>query len=166
MVGGLPSGGQRRGAGTKLRRAIRGLLRKEPATIRFTPAAGATAKPMGWGDLADRPVALLEGGGRFTKFVHERSREAGVKLDVALECSSSNQVIDAVRHCGCVGFVRAQLKDMLPDGVAMGSLDGLEGYEERLSVAWRKSERENNPAVDRVVRIFTGSRLKNPTRRR
>lgn len=120
----------------------------------IAPKDTARAKELDWSDLADTPVALLEGGGRFPRFVRDRAREAGVRLDVALECSSSIQVIDAVQQCQCFGFIPDQLRKHLPADVEMIKLRGLDTFLNDYAVAWHKAERVQSEALEAVLSIL------------
>jgi len=117
----------------------------------IVPSGRRSSKSMKWSDLADQPVALLEGGGRSARFVRERANEAGVRLDVALECSSSSQVVDAVHRCACFGFVPDLLKKHLPPGVEVAEFDGGADFKNEYAVAWRQSERIRNAALGKVL---------------
>ncbi len=60
-------------------------------------------KPKGkfkWEDLAELPLAILEGDGPFNRFLKEKASGIPVELDVMVECSSWTQVIDAMSGFG------------------------------------------------------------------
>ena len=109
-----------------------------------------------WQELAEIPLVLMEGDGRFTRFLREQALAAGVGLDVAMECSTWTQVIDAMRVCGHGGFLPKDLEKQFPAGFAAVVLPGLAGFADDFVIAWSAAEAEKRPEIGRLVKRLGG----------
>lgn len=109
-----------------------------------------------WRDLLEVPLVLLEGDGRFTRFLREQSLAAEIELDVAMECSTWTQVIDAMRECGRAGFLPKDLAKQFPAGFKSVSLTGLTDYADGYVIAWSAAEAEKRPEMGKLAKRMGG----------
>jgi LysR family hca operon transcriptional activator len=104
--------------------------------------------------IADLPMALLEGAGQFRSTVDELAMEAGVKLNVVTECSSSTQVALLVARKECCAilpsFAKAQLDETSTDDYA---IEGFKKLERSLCFAWSPKRAEIRACVEKAARI-------------
>ena len=82
---------------------------------------------------------------------------AGIKQDVAMECSTWTQSIDAMRECGIGGFLPKDLEKQLPQGFNGVSLPNLNEFSDEYAIAWSATEAEKRPDVVRLVKKLGGS---------
>ena len=113
------------------------------------------AKIRKWSDLADRPFAGLEGRGRFSRWVQERIANECVSLDVAVECSTWAQVIDAMNAFGMAGFVPADHVGQLTSGFTSVPLAGLAVHADEYSVVWDGRQTKVRPKLADLVKRLT-----------
>lgn len=93
-----------------------------------------------WRELAGLPLVVLEGQGGFARFIGEQAMNAGVSLDLAVECSTWTQVIDAMRECKLAGFLPQNLERQFPDGFSVATMPCLADYADEYVIAWSASE--------------------------
>jgi len=104
------------------------------------------------------PLVLMEGDGRFSRYLRDKALTAGTGLDVALECSTWTQVIDAMRVCGHGGFLPKDLEKRFPPGFASVAVPGLAEYADDFVIAWSTAEAEKRPEIGRLVKRLAGGR--------
>jgi hypothetical protein len=92
----------------------------------------------------------------FNRFLREQALAAGVGLDVAMECSTWTQVIDAIRVCGHGGFLPKDLENQFPAGFAAVVLPGLPGFAEDFVIAWSAAEADKRPEIGCLVKRLGG----------
>lgn len=109
-----------------------------------------------WKDLEEIPLVLLEGDGRFSRFLRERALAAGIVLDVAMECSTWTQLIDAMRECGLAGFLPKDLERQYPPGFTAVTLPDLAGFSDDFVIAWSAVEAEKRPEIARLAKQIRG----------
>ena len=109
-----------------------------------------------WKDLEEIPLMLLEGDGRFTRFLREKALAAGIVLDVAMECSTWTQVIDAMRGCGHGGFLPKDMEKQYPPGFTAVTLPDLAGFSDDFVIAWSATEAEKRPEIARLAKQLRG----------
>ena len=104
-------------------------LGKFAMTLLVREAYGHLAErdSISWQNLAKVPLAVLEGDGDFSKFLAEQAGLAGVKLDIAMECSSYPQMGDLMKRAKLAGFLPSfYLKWLnLADGMIQVKLEHL-----------------------------------------
>ena len=106
--------------------------------------------------MPEIPLVLMEGDGRFSRFLREKALAAGIGLDVAMECSTWTQVIDAMRACGHGGFLPKDLERQFPAGFAVVAVPGLAEYVDDFVFAWSAAEAEKRPEIERLVKRMEG----------
>ncbi len=90
-----------------------------------------------WRHLEDLPLAALEGNGRLNSFLRQKAAKADSKLDVAMECSTWSQMIDAMAECGLAGFLPKDLEDRLPrEQFRSVNFPGISEYHDDFVIAW------------------------------
>lgn len=109
-----------------------------------------------WKDLEEIPLILPEGNGRFAQFLRGRALNAGIELDVAIECSTWTQSIDAMRECGIGGFLPKDLEKQFPTGYCGVSLPGLHEFSDEYVIAWSAVRAEKRPEIARLVKRVVG----------
>lgn len=105
------------------------------------------------------PLVLLEGDGRFRRFLREKAVNAGIGMDVAMECSTWTQVIDAMRECGHAGFLPRDLEKQFPAGFVAVALPGLAGFADDFVIAWSAAEAAKRPEIGRLVKRLGGKQV-------
>ncbi len=115
----------------------------------------AATKIRKWSDLAGVPLAGLEGHGRFTRWVREKVAAESVALDLAVECSTWTQVIDAMNAFDMAGFVPENLASQLAPGFAAVALAGLAAYADEYSVVWDGRQTKARPELADLVKRLT-----------
>lgn len=109
----------------------------------------------GWARLAKVPVVVLEGDGRFRRFLAEAEAEHGVQLEVAAECTSHSQAVDLAEAAGWAVFV--------PEWWWQRSgkwhkrtqeLPGLEEYRHALGIGWNARVVQRRNEIERLVKAL------------
>lgn len=100
-----------------------------------------------WKDLEAIPLVLLEGDGRFSRFLREKALAAGIVLDVAMECSTWTQLIDAMRECGYGGFLPKDLVKQYRPGFTAVTLSDLADFSDDFVIAWSAVEAGKRPEI-------------------
>ena len=121
------------------------------------PAALAESKrKWAWSDLVEIPLVLLEGDGRFNRFLNEKAVDASIQLDVSMECSSWTQLIDGMCEFGIGGFLPKDLEKQFPSGFVKVPLAGLAEYTDEYVIAWSAKEADKRPEIGRLARRLRG----------
>ena len=107
-----------------------------------------------WKQLERISLVLPEGDGRFTRFLHEKALDAGIELDVAMECSTWTQVIDAMRECCMGGFLPKDLEKQFPAGFSEVSLPGMKEFCDEYVIAWSPAEAKKQPEHQRLLAML------------
>lgn len=109
-----------------------------------------------WKDLEELPLVLLEGDGRFTRFLQEKALAAGITLDVAMECSTWTQLIDVMRECGIAGFLPKDLEKQYPPGFKVVALPDPPGFSDDFVIAWSATEARKRLEIARLAKQLRG----------
>jgi DNA-binding transcriptional LysR family regulator len=133
-------------------------LKPIPMCFLLPSALAKGRKKSAWENLEEIPLALMEGEGRFIRFLREKALAAGILLDVAMECSTWTQAIDAMRECGLGGFLPKDLEKQFPAGFEAVSLPGLAGFSDEFVIAWSAAEAGKRPEIGRLAKRLVGSR--------
>jgi DNA-binding transcriptional LysR family regulator len=134
----------------------RSALKPIPMCLLLPSALAKSRRKWSWKDLEEIPLVLPEGDGRFTRFLREKALAAGVALDVAMECSTWTQLIDAMRECGLGGFLPKDLEKQYPPGLTTVALPGLTGFSDDFVIAWSATEAEKRPEIARLAKQLRG----------
>jgi DNA-binding transcriptional LysR family regulator len=109
----------------------------------------------GWKCLVDIPVVLLEGAGRFRRFLAECEREYEVKLTIVGECATYPQMADLAGATGSAMFIPeywwANRKEWRERTHA---LPGLEKLQRTMQLGWNKKVAERRPEVAKLVKVL------------
>jgi len=108
-----------------------------------------------WSDLAVVSLVVLEGHGRFNQWIHEKVGKEGVALDVAVECSTWTQVIDAMNAFGMAGFLPEDLLGQAAPGFAPVALAGMAAYTDEYSVVWDARQAKARPELADLAKRLT-----------
>jgi len=111
----------------------------------------------GWKRLANVPVVLLEGAGRFRRFLAECERETGVTLRIGAECTTYPQVVDMAEATRSAFFVpdfwwNNHKKDWKS---RTHNLPGLEKHQRTLRLGWNRKVAERRPEVAGLVKALS-----------
>lgn len=124
----------------------------------FVPRSlSRTTAPLRLEELAMLPWAVLEGEGHFRQFLEGKARTNGIKLNVALECSSYTQVAMAIQTGRYAGFLPEFAKRAAfgagGDIVQRQPAKELR-YERTLTLAWRETTVRSRPVVETLIPIL------------
>jgi hypothetical protein len=114
---------------------------------------GESPDKSGWKRLSELPVVVLEGAGRFRRFLEECEREYDVKLKIGAECTTYQQVVDLAEAMDYAVFVPeywcgSRRKDWEP---RTHKLPGLEKYQRTLQLGWNTKVIKRRSEVARLV---------------
>ena len=103
--------------------------------------------------LALFPWAVLEGQGHFRMFLEDQAKEAGVRLNAVMECSSYTQIAMAVQTGRYAGFLPEFAKTAFAgnNAVLQRSLGKGLRYSRSLVLAWKEATARNRPIVTTIV---------------
>ncbi len=132
-------------------------LKPIPMSLLLPSALAKSRRKWSWKHLEEIPLILPEGDGRFARFLRERALEAGSELDVAMECSTWTQSIDAMRECGIGGFLPKDLEKQFPKDFVPVQLPGLSEYTDDYVIAWSAAEAGKRPEIARLAKRLGGS---------
>jgi DNA-binding transcriptional LysR family regulator len=109
--------------------------------------------PVNFKQLRDLPVALLDGGGQLRSTINELVEQAGVKLNVVTECSSSTQLALLVSQKECCAILPAFAKSQLDSSsIDDFSLEGFKKLERTMCFAWSPKRAEIRPIVEKAAK--------------
>jgi DNA-binding transcriptional LysR family regulator len=111
----------------------------------------------GWKRLTDLPVVVLDGAGRFRRFLADCEREYGVILKIGAECTTYPQVVDLAEATGCAVFVPEYWWKRHKEWAARTqALPGLEKLKRTLQLGWNRKVAERRPEVAKLVKALGG----------
>lgn len=131
-------------------------LKPIPLRLLLPSALAKVRRKWSWKDLEAIPLVLPEGDGRCARFLRGKALEAGIMLDVAMECSTWTQMIDAMRECGVGGFLPKDLEKQFPADFAGAALPGLDEFSDEYVIAWSAAEAEKRPEIRSLVKRLGG----------
>lgn len=110
--------------------------------------------PVKFRQLTDLPVALLDGGGQLRSTIDEMVEQAGVKMNVITECSSSTQLALLVARKECCAILPAFATSQLDSGAIDDySIEGFKKLERTMCFAWSSKRAEIRPIVEKAAKI-------------
>ena len=111
----------------------------------------------GWIRLTDLPVVVLDGAGRFRKFLADCEREHGVILKIGAECTTYPQVVDLAEATGSAVFVPEYWWKRHKEWAARTqALPGLEKLKRTLQLGWNRKVADRRPEVAKLVKALGG----------
>ena len=111
----------------------------------------------GWKRLTDLPLVVLDGDGRFRRFLADCEREHGVSLKIGAECTSYPQAVDFAVMMGGAVFVPEYWWSRRKEWAARTqALPGLEKLRRTLQLGWNRKMAERRPEVARLVKALGG----------
>ena len=111
----------------------------------------------GWKRLADLPVVVLDGDGKFRQFLAGCEREHGVDLKIGAECTSYPQAVDLAEVAGWAVFVPELWWKRRKEWAARTQvLPGLEKHRRPLQLGWNRKVIERRPEVAGLVKVLGG----------
>jgi DNA-binding transcriptional LysR family regulator len=119
------------------------------------PLAG---RKWSWQDLARQPLAVLEGDGQLSRFLAEQERATGIRLDVAVGCSTWTQVIDVMREFKLAGILPHDLAKQGPPEYVRVEIGELAAYADRYVIAWPEAEAARREEIARVAESLLGKK--------
>lgn len=132
------------------------VMKPIPMSLVLPASLAESRRKWTWRDLAEIPMVLLEGNGRFNRFLQEKALSASIDLDVMMECSTWTQLIDAMREFGIGGFLPKDLEKQFPPDFSARSIPGLSDYSDEFVIAWSSAEAEKRPEIQRLVKCLGG----------
>lgn len=119
---------------------------------------GETPDKSSWKRLAETPVVMLDGAGRFRRFLADCEREHGFTLRIGAECTTYPQAVDLAEATGCAVFVPEywwkrdkRHKDWK---ARTQTLPGLEKLRRTLKLGWNRKIAERRPEVAALVKAL------------
>ena len=114
--------------------------------------------PVNLRQLGDLPVALIEGTGKHRSKINLLSKEAGTKLNVVTECSSSTQLALLVNRKECCVILPSfaagdQYGQVNPQTTDDYTISGFKKLERKMCFAWNPKRTKIRPIIERVARI-------------
>ena len=134
-------------------------LKPIPMCLLLPSVQAKGRRKFSWRELEEIPLVLMEGDGRFSRFLRDKALEVGAGLDVALECSTWTQVIDAMRACGHGGFLPKDLEKQFPPGYASVAVPGLAEFADDFVIAWSVGEAAKRPEIGQLVKRLRGKQI-------
>lgn len=131
-------------------------LKPIPMCLLLPSALAKSRRKWAWKDLGEIPLVVPEGDGRFLRFLRATALDAGIELDVAMECSTWTQSIDAMRECGLGGFLPKDLEKQFPTGFSGVSLPGLNDFSDEYVIAWSATGAGKRPEIARLAKRLAG----------
>ena len=123
--------------------------------IKLVLPAGEKPDKTGWKRIGDLPVVVLEGDGRFRRFLADCEREHGVSLRIGAECTSYPQAVDLAAATGCAVFVPGYWWKRRKEWSARTQvLPGLEKLRRTLQLGWNRKVKERRIEVERLVKAL------------
>jgi DNA-binding transcriptional LysR family regulator len=111
----------------------------------------------GWKRLTDLPVVVLDGAGRFRRFLADCEREHRVSLKIGAECTTYPQVVDLAEATGCAVFVPEYCWRRHKEWAARTqTLPGLEKLRRTLQLGWNRKVADRRPEVAKLVKALGG----------
>jgi len=116
-----------------------------------------TPDKSGWKRLIDLPVVVLEGAGRFRRFLAECEREHEVNLKIGAECTTYPQVVDLAEATGSAVFVPEYWWRQHKEWKARThALPGLEQHQRTMRLGWNKKVEARRPELAALVKALGG----------
>lgn len=114
---------------------------------------GEAPDKSGWQRLSELPLVIMDGVGRFRRFLEESERENNMPLKIGAECTTYTQVVDLAEATGYAFFVPEYLwKSRLKDWkTRTHELPGLEKQRRTLQLGWNTEVIKRRPEVIRLV---------------
>ena len=113
----------------------------------------------GWKRLTTIPLVVLDGDGRFRRFLADCEREHGVSLKIGAECTSYPQAVDLAEVTGGAVFVPEYWWRRRKEWAARTqALPGLEKLRRTLQLGWNRKVAERRPDVAELVKELGGKR--------
>ena len=114
------------------------------------------AKAKSWKSINDKPLIMMEGNPTWRQTVTELAADAGVSLDVAMECSTWSQVAEAMVSCKYAGWLPEDFRGVLGAGFSKISLPGLAATKREFGIAWSRSAASKRPTHKKLVEALKG----------
>lgn len=108
-------------------------------------------------DLADYPMAVLEGEGEFHRSLVEAYAKAGLEPKFEMECSSSTQVARAVEKGKYCAVLPSYARGQLSSNVVSYAIEDFK-VKRRLCYAWNPKRLEYRPVIGEALRILKRER--------
>jgi DNA-binding transcriptional LysR family regulator len=123
--------------------------------IKLLLPAGGKPDKTNWKRMGELPVVVLEGDGRFRRFLADCEREHGVSLRIGAECTSYPQAVDLAEATGCAVFVPGYWWKRRKEWAARTQeLPGLETLRRTLQLGWNRKVLERRPEVAALVKAL------------
>jgi DNA-binding transcriptional LysR family regulator len=130
----------------------------ESYSYKLVLPVGLKPNKSGWKMLEEIPVVLLEGAGRFRRFLTDCEREHGFTLKVGAECTTYPQAVDLAEATGCAVFIPEYWwkrdKRFKEWQLRTQALPGLDKLRRTLKLGWNRKIVERRPEVERLVKAL------------
>lgn len=126
-------------------------LKPIPLCFVVPSSIAVTRKEWTWKRLEGLPLVVLEGDGDFVRFLKDKALAEEVNLDLAIECSSWKQVVDAMNVAQIGGFLPKDLLRQLPPSLIHVPFRGLNAYAEEYVIAWSRQGAKRRAELARLI---------------
>jgi len=121
--------------------------------------ADGLSDPLEVHDLANLPIAILEGSGSLRTALDQTLGGGTVRPAYALELSSSTQIALAISKMGYCGFLPQFAESQLPSTkIKMFEVQGMKNLERKLAIAWSPRRAKQRAVIEKVVGLIKKSR--------
>jgi DNA-binding transcriptional LysR family regulator len=111
----------------------------------------------GWKRLANLPVVVLDGDGKFRQFLVGCERAHGVTLKIGAECTSYPQAVDLAEVAGWAVFVPEYWWRRRKDWAARTQhLPRIDHHQQTFQLGWNRKVAERRPEVAKLVKALGG----------
>ncbi len=133
-----------------------GTLGMKAAVSKRQLSSMAKKKSLSWREVIGNPWVILEGDGDFRTAVLEQAEAQGLRPDVAAQCTSFGQVIDALRAAPLIGFLPDYLFPSVPEEIVPLAFEPVAALKRDMVIAWHPTVLKTRPEVARVIEEIIG----------
>lgn len=101
--------------------------------------------------IADLPLAVIDGAGEFRTRIAELASDAKVNLKIMLEVPSLTLVASAINNGNSAGFLPEFTSTIIGEGVTMHKVDGFAHLDRELTFAWNPARVKSRPVLEKAI---------------
>jgi DNA-binding transcriptional LysR family regulator len=135
-----------------------GTLGMKAAVSKRQLSSMAKKKSLSWKEIIAHPWVILEGDGDFRSAVLEQAEAQGLQPDVAAQCTSYGQVIDALRTAPLIGFLPDYLFPSVPEDIVPLAFEAVAALKRDMVIARHPTVLKTRPEVAGVIEEIIGRR--------
>lgn len=111
----------------------------------------AKKQSLSWGDAAAHPWVILEGDGDFRTTVLAQAQAHGIAPDIAAQCTSYGQVMDALRAGPMIGFLPDFLFDAAREDIIPLAFEAVSAHKREMALAWHPAAMKRRPEIEELI---------------